>query len=127
MTGVELKAVLAAIFLAFGIVVPMPEFLAGMFLGLGSCYAVMIFTPPPNRRSLWATLFVGFLSALLVAILHPHAKGLWLWGWLPLQVQMAAAGAVSRGLAEACISFGQGLAEWARTLPSKIKLPGDKP
>ena len=125
MTGIETKALLAAIFLAFGIAVPMPEFFAGMFLGLGACYGVMIFTPPADRAGLWATLFVGFLSALLVAILHPHSRGWWIWGILPLQVQMMAAGGLSRYVAEACISFGKGLSKRAGDLPGSFKLPGD--
>ena len=125
MTGIDLKAALATVLIAFGIAVPLPALLAGLCLGQGCCYAVMIFTPPADQKSLWATLFVGFLSALLVAIGHPHTQALWLWGALPLQIQMAAAGALSRSLAEASISLGQGLIQWARDLPSKIKLPGD--
>lgn len=124
MMGLETKALLMGVFLAFGIAVPMPEFFAGMFLGLGACYGVMIVTPPTDRRSLWATLFLGFLSALLVAILHPHARGWWVWGKLPLQGQMMIAGAVSRYIAEACISFGKGLSDWAGKLPGSIRLPG---
>lgn len=121
MTGIELKVVLAGLIVALGITAPLPDFLGGMIIGLGLCYGVMIISDPGSRLSLWSTLFIGFMCAILAAILHPHIA---LLRAFPLQAVMGVAAALSKPIMEASTSFGAGLKEWARDLPSKFKLPG---
>lgn len=121
MTGIEIKAIMAAIIVALGIAAPLPDVIGGMIIGLGSCYGVMIVSDPATRHSLWATLFIGFMCAILAAILYPHIAMLRAF---PLQAVMGIAAAMSKPILEASISFGAGLKEWARDLPSKFKLPG---
>lgn len=123
MTGIELKAIIATMLIAFGITAPIPDFLAGFVIAIGLCYAAMIVSKPSDRLSLWATLFLGGLGALLAAILHQHIA--WIKDF-PIQAVMGVAGGMSKPLAQSMLSFGEGLKEWARDLPSKFKLPGDK-
>lgn len=122
MTGLEVKAVLAFLFLALGIVAPLPEVVGGLMLGLGASYASMLFTPPADRLTVWATLFVGLFVCLVMAIAHPHLP----FGTskLPLQLVMALAGASSRWLGGMLTEFGKGGMERARKLPSEFKFPG---
>lgn len=123
MTGIEIKAILAAIVIALGIAAPLPDFIGGMIIGLGLCYGVLIISDPESRLSLWATLFIGFMCAILAAILHPHIP---LVRNFPLQATMGIAGALSKPIMESSISFGAGLKEWARGLPDILSrfIPG---
>ena len=126
MTGHELNAVLAFLMFALGITIPMAPFIGGMSIALGCCFAVMAMRPLESRRSIWLTLFMGALSALLVAVLHPAATGVWLWGGLPLQAQMGVAGALSQALWETMLAFGAGVATRAGKLPGEWRWPGQK-
>lgn len=126
MTGHEINAALAAILFALGVTFPMAPFVGGMSIALGCCFAVMTMRPLESRRSIWLTLFMGAMSALLVAVLHPAAKAVWLWGELPLQAQMGIAGGLSQALWEALIAFGGGLVERVGKLPGEFKWPGQK-
>jgi hypothetical protein len=98
----------AAILLAFGIVVPLPAFGGGMLLALGCCYAVRAFRPVDGRKSLGLSLFVAILAAMLVAGLRANTSGIWVWGGLPLQIQMAAAGMLSQFIFELIAARGSG-------------------
>jgi hypothetical protein len=124
MSGLELKAVMLGLLMAFGIVAPIPDFMGGMMLGLGACYGAMLFTPPDDRLTLVGTLFAGFLSCVIIAIAHPHLP----FGAdkLPIQLIMALAGAMSRWIGGVSVELGKGAAERARKLPSEFKLPGGK-
>lgn len=121
MTGIEIKIALAALLLAFGIVAPVPDFLAGMVIAIGGCYGVMIVMEPKSRSSLWVTLFLGVLGALFAAILHQYLIFL---RDLPVQAVMGGAGALSKFLAEAVIALGNGIKTRAGNWPSEWKLPG---
>lgn len=120
----EIKAVLAFVLLMLGIAAPLPEFIGGMMLGLGGSYAAMLFTPPTDRLTLWATLFTGLIVCILIAIAHPHLP----FGvdTLPLQLVMALSGASSRWVGGMLAEFGKGAMERARKLPSEMNLPGGK-
>lgn len=104
----EANAYGAAILLAFGIMVPLPAFGGGMLLSLGCCYAVRAFRPVDGRKSLGLSLFVAILAAMLVAGLRGNTAGVWIWGDLPLQMQMAAAGMLSQGVFELIAARGAG-------------------
>lgn len=108
MTTGEAHAFLAAILLAFGIIVPLPAFGGGMLLALGCCYAVRAFRPVDSRKSLGLSLFVAVLAAMLVAALEKNTSGIWIWGDLPLQIRMAAAGMLSQGIFELIAARGHG-------------------
>lgn len=120
----ELHAVLAAVLLALGVSVPLPAFAGGMVIAIGCCFGVMAARKAEARRGIVLSLFWGVLIALLAAILHPKATSVWLWGNLPLQMQMGIAGALSQSVIEAAISFGGGLKDWAGKLPAGFGLPG---
>lgn len=121
MTGIEIKIALAAFLLAFGIAAPVPDFLSGMVIAIGASYGVMIVLEPTSRLSLWGTLFLGVLGAMFAAIFHQHLIFL---RDLPVAGVMGGAGALSKPLAEAVISFGNGLKARAGRLPSEWKFPG---
>lgn len=123
MTGIEIKAIIAALIIGLGVAIPMPDFLGGVFIGVGCAYAVMIFKAPENRQSLWATLFVAVLCIIMAAIAYEHLP--WISELKP-QVVLGAAGGLSSYLVLATMSFGEGLVKWARELPEKFKLPGGK-
>lgn len=92
---------LAAIILAaFGIALPLPDFAVGMFLSLGCCLAVMAVRPLDKRRAVPITLGMGVLAALIAAMLRDATSHVWLWSSLPVQAQMAAAGAFSQSIFE---------------------------
>lgn len=122
MGAIELKTLAIAMLAALGIFAPLPDVLGGLILGLGASYGAMLVTPPKDRTTLWATLFVGLVVCLAAAIAHPHlpfgASG------LPLQLVMAAAGALSRWIGGMLTAFGKGAVERAGKLPGEIKLPG---
>lgn len=123
MTGFEVKAVLVSLVIALGITAPVPDFLGGMIIALGCAYAVMIMSEPASRISMWSTLFLAFISALLFAVLHQHVSAL---ANLPLQVVMGAAGGLSRFLTEATIGFGKSAKDRIADIPNNIKFPGGK-
>lgn len=126
MTGHEFNAALAFILVALGVTIPMAPFVGGMAVALGCCFAVMTMRPLESRRSIWLTLFMGGMSALLAAVLHPAGHVVWLWGQLPLQAQMGLAGGLSQALWEALIAFGIGLKDRAARLPEDLRWPGQK-
>jgi hypothetical protein len=106
MNGTETNAVLASLLLAFGVAVPFPAFGGGMLLALGCCYGVRAFRPMEGRKSLFLSLFTAVLAAMLTAGLQKNTSGVWIWGELPLQVQMAIAGAMSQAIFELIASRG---------------------
>lgn len=113
----EFNAGAATVLLAFGISVPFPPFGGGMLLALGCCFAVRAFRPVDGRKSLGLSLFTAILTATLVAGLNENTSGLWVWGSLPLQAQMAAAGAFSQAMFEVIAArdtkLAAKLADWA--------------
>jgi hypothetical protein len=123
MTGFEIKAILAALAIALGITAPLPDFLGGMLIAVGCSYGVMIVSEPANRLSVWSTLFLAVLAAVLFAVLHKHIAVL---AGLPLQAIMGAAGGLSKFLTEATIGFGKNAKDRISDIPNKIKLPGEK-
>lgn len=118
-----MKTLLVFVLAAFGIVVPVPDFIGGLFIGIAVCYGAMIYSPPEGRRSLLATLFVGWLACIMCAIFYPHIDAI---NWLPLQACMGLAGGLSRPLVESFSSFGVGLQEWMKDLPNKIRIGAKK-
>lgn len=112
----------ATVLLAFGIAVPFPAFGGGMLLALGCCYAVRAFRPIDGRKGLFLSLFVAMLSAMLAAGLKDQTSGLWVWGSLPLQFQMATAGALSQGVFELIAARGGTLLS---RLADKAGVPGE--
>lgn len=98
--GAALNAAAAAILLAFGITMPMPAFSGGMLLALGSCYAVRAYRSVDGRRGLGLSLFSAIIAAMIVAAMHEITNKVWVWGSLPLQMQMAAGGAFSQAVFE---------------------------
>jgi len=107
-TGMDLNGWAAVVLLAFGVAVPMPAFGGGMLLALGCCYAVRAFSPVEARRALGLSLFAAILAAMLTAGLRENTVGIWVWGHLPLQVQMAAAGMTSQAAFELVALRGKG-------------------
>lgn len=122
MTGIEVKALLAALIIALGITAPLPDFLGGMIIALGCSYGVMIVSEPLSRLSVWSTLFLGFIASLLAAVLHKHIPFVTSF---PLQAVMGAAGGLSKFIAEATIGFGKSAKDRITDLPNKFKLPGE--
>lgn len=113
MGGHELNAIFAAILLAFGVTMPLPEFAGGMIVALGCCFAVMAVRPIERRKGLLLTLLMGAVAGLFAAMLHEKSAGVWIWGSLPLQAQMGAAGALSQALFEFVASRGAALLDKA--------------
>jgi hypothetical protein len=108
-TGADLTGALAAVLIAFGIVAPPDSFGGGMLLALGCSYAVRAFRPVDSRKGLALSLFAAILAAMLVAGLHDHTHRIWVWGSLPLQIQMAFVGALSQALFELVAARGSGM------------------
>lgn len=107
--GTLFNTVLAGVLLVFGVKAPFPEFGGGMLLALGSCFAVRAFSPVEARRALGLSLFAAILSAVLVAALQKNTTSIWIWGGLPLQIQMAAAGMCSQAVFELVAARGKGV------------------
>lgn len=99
-TGIEWHGLGAATLLAFGIIVPVPAFSGGMLLALGCCYAIRAYRGVDSRKSLGLSLFVGALTAMIVAAVNEETVNFWLWGAIPLQIQMALAGLFSQAAFE---------------------------
>lgn len=115
---------LAALMLTgLGVTVPLPAFVGGTMIALGMCFAVMLIRPLSARRGVPATLLMGVLAALFAAMLHDTGKAVWLWGGLPIQAQMGAAGALSQGLFELLVKRSHGL---LAKLADRAGLPGDE-
>ena len=123
MTGIELKAVIAGVVIALGITAPVPDFIGGLVISLGCAYGVMIVSEPANRLSVWSTIFLAAVSAILAAELHDHIAFIKNY---PLQAVMGMAGGLSRFLTEATIGFGKTAKERISDLPNKFKFPGEK-
>ncbi len=105
----DFNGVAAAALVAFGIAAPLPAVSGGMLLALGCCYAVRAFRPVDGRKSLGLSLFVAVLAAMIVAGLRTNTSGIWIWGDLPLQMQMAAGGMLSQGVFELIAARGSGV------------------
>lgn len=113
----EVKVFIASILAALGVFVAPDAYLGGLFICSALAYAAMIFSPPEGRLSFWSTMFLAFLAGTTVAQLHGH-----FFKTLPLQPLMGLAGAISRPLMKAVMTFGASLPE--RVM--KIKLPWEK-
>lgn len=123
MTGIEVKAALAALVIALGITAPLPDFLGGMIIAVGSSYGVMIVSEPASRLSVWSTIFLGMVAAIFTAVMHKHIPYV---ANFPLQAVMGAAGGLSKFLTEATIGFGKNAKDRISDIPNKIKIPGEK-
>jgi hydrogenase/urease accessory protein HupE len=119
MTGLEPKAAMAAVLLAFGIAVPLPTFLAGMFLALSGAYFAMMVSKP-DRPSFWLTLSLGAFFGLVAGIVHSSNFPTW-----SAQLMMGIGGALSRYLAALLVSFGRAIQDRGSTLADKV-LPDQK-
>lgn len=108
MTGMEIKALLLALLLAFGITVPLPDFVAGMVLAMAGAYATMLMVPPSSRLSMRLTLGLAVLFGFVGGTAYSHIDWLHM---LPLQIVMFLAGAMSRWIAHAINSFGRGMSD----------------
>lgn len=126
MTGSEINGIIAAILLALGVAAPVPAFAGGMLLALGAAYAVRSFRGAETRKGIALSLFAGAFFAILAAGMHEATAGVWLWGSIGLQGQMALAGGLSQSLAEGFIAFGGGLKDRLGNLPGGFKLPGER-
>lgn len=124
MSGHEFNAIIAALLLAFGVTVPMPEFIGGISIAFGACFAIMAVRPIEARKGVLVTLMMGGLAGLFAAILHHKTHSVWLWGDLPLQAQMGVAGGFSQAIFEAAFEFGKGMASRAGKIPGSINIPG---
>lgn len=117
MTTWDANATAAVVLLAFGIVVPVPAFGAGMLLAVGCCYGVRAFRSVDGRKGIGLSLFCAVLAATIVAGLKDHTTGLWVWGSLPVQFQMALAGTFSQALFEVVAArdtkLAEKIADWA--------------
>lgn len=115
--GTFLNMAAAGALLAFGIAAPIPAFSGGMLLALGSCYAVRAYRAVDGRKGLGLSLFGAVLAAMIVAGLNGSTSSLWIWGSLPLQMQMAAGGAFSQAMFEVIASrdtrLAGKIADWA--------------
>lgn len=123
MTGQEINGIIAAILLALGVAAPVPAFTGGMLLALGAAYAVRSFRGAETQKGILLSLFAGAFFAILAAGMHEATAGVWLWGSLGLQAQMAISGGLSQSLAEGFVAFGGGLKDWLAKLPGGWK-PG---
>jgi len=106
---------------AFGIVVPLPEFLAGMVICIGAAMAMLSISEPGTRISERLTVALAVLFGVLAANFHSAIYPHW-----NLNLVMAVAGAGSRIIPLAFEAFGKGLIERARKLPHDIRLPWEK-
>jgi hypothetical protein len=117
----EMKALAVAVLTAFGIIVPLPDFLAGMVLALAGAYGAMLVAPPATRSSLLVTLFLAVLAGVGAVYVHR----IWLGG-VPVQALMFIGGALSRWIAGAIHSFGAAAQDRAATIPRSFKFPWEK-
>jgi hypothetical protein len=120
MTGIEVKGVLGAILVAFGIAVPLPAFLAGMALALGGAFfAMMGAGASPSTRAVYATtIFLAIVAGFLAALLHPLVKPEW-----PVQLFMMIGGGLSKYLAETLAQAGSALRDRAVDAARNFKIP----
>lgn len=98
--------VAALILGAFGIAVPMPNFVGGMIVALGCSFAVMAMRPLEKRRTVALTLLMGTLASIIAAMLHKATGDLWIWGRIPIQVQMGLSGLLSQAAFEVAAAKG---------------------
>jgi hypothetical protein len=117
----EMKALAVAVLTAFGIVVPLPDFLAGMVLALAGAYGAMLVAPPATRSSLLVTLFLAVLAGVGAVYVHR----VWLGG-VPVQALMFIGGALSRWIAASIHSFGAAAQKRAGDIPGGFKFPWEK-
>lgn len=105
----DINTTAAAVLLALGVVAPVPAFMGGLILAMGACFAVMAMRPIGSRKGLVITLLMGILASIIAAILNKGTSHVWLWGNLPLQAQMFAAGAMSQTLFEFIAAKGSSI------------------
>lgn len=122
MTGFEIKGLLGAILIAFGVAAPLPDFLAGMALALGGAFFAMMGTAPSSRASYATTIFLAIMAGLAAALLHPLLYPPFLRDW-PVQLIMMLAGAMSKYLAESVVTVGQGFRDRSGEIVRNAKLP----
>lgn len=118
MTGFEIKGLLGAILIAFGVTAPLPDFLAGMALALGGAFFAMMGTAPSSRASYATTIFLAIMAGVAAALLHPLFVPSW-----PVQLIMMAGGAMSKYLAESVVTVGQGVRDRSGDIVRNVKLP----
>lgn len=100
----ETKAVLLIILTALGIYVAPSAFLGGLFMAIVLAYAVMIYSPPENKLSLWGTVLLAFVASTTIAQIHQSFLKA-----IPLQFAMGIAGAMSKPLLNSIILIGDKL------------------
>lgn len=118
MTGFEIKGLLGAILIAFGVTAPLPDFLAGMALALGGAFFAMMGTAPSSRTSYATTIFLAIIAGFAAALIHPRVAPTW-----PIQLIMMAGGALSKYLAESVVTVGQAARDRAGEIVRDFKLP----
>lgn len=123
MGTLEVKGLLAALLLAFGIAAPVPEFIAGLSLCIGGAYLALLWRPPEEKGSLWATIVTALVIGMIAAIAHASIPFLKSWSF---HLIMGGAGLLSRPIVLAGAAFGAGMVNRAGSLPGSIKLPGEE-
>lgn len=126
MTEPGTGAAVGAIMLALGVAAPLPAFMAGLLIALGSAYVVRAAAAHMGRRVMPLSIAItsGVVVAVLAAILHEATATVWIWGTFPIQAQMGIAGALSQAIAEMAAARGGGL---LGKIADKAGLPGEKP
>lgn len=109
------NAIFAAVLAAFGVTVPAPDFFGGMFLAIAFAFLVMAFTPPEGRKTYVLTLATAAACGVLATFLHQQMLAHW-----SLHFLMALAGALSRYIVDAFLSFGGALKATAATIPGRL-------
>lgn len=111
MTETGTGAALGAVMVALGVAAPLPAFLAGLLIAVGSAYVIRAAAAHMGRRvmPLAAAIVSGVVVAVLAAMMREATSGLWLWGSLNIQSQMGIAGALSQAIAEFVAARGPGL------------------
>lgn len=104
-------AALGAVMLALGVAAPLPAFLAGLLIAVGSAYVVRAAAAHLGRRVMPLGIAVasGVVVAVLAAMMHEATSDAWVWGALNIQSQMGIAGALSQAIAEIVAARGKGL------------------
>lgn len=70
MTPVETTSWLAAIALALGIVAPVNEVVAGLFVAIAGAFLIWSLTEKQKKASLFISLFSAVFVAIVVAMVH---------------------------------------------------------
>lgn len=85
---------------AFGVIVPLSEFVTGMVYAIAGGFVALAITPPKeDRLTVWQTLLVAVFIGLMVGITYPRLAEIeWLSfaAALPVQAAMGLSGVASR-------------------------------